>query len=135
MTQMDYSRNYRGSWGKGAKDLLEIGVASLTGAAIGAGVMFLLDPDSGQRRRRQMARATQSAIASTGEVLSSAASGVGQRARDFGGYLGDRFSSAAETAGEYANDLGEQVPSGWRVWDRWTAPESGTRSARQAAGR
>jgi len=56
----------------------------LGGAVLGAAAMYLLDPEAGQRRRRQIAEASGDAARATGETLSP---------------LWDRVADAAKTAG------------------------------------
>src|SRR4051812_3443240 len=62
----------------------ETSLSVLGGAMLGAAVMYLLDPDSGRRRRERLADATGGALHTTGDALSHA----WEHARDAGAALG-----------------------------------------------
>jgi len=77
------------------------GLASLAGGiGIGAGLLYLLDPDQGQRRRRQLMSGAQS----LGDRVSTPAMGLLSSVR---GYASDAMDSArgsASSARDYADD-------------------------------
>src|SRR5213080_1936679 len=56
-----------------SRDLFEIGVCTIGGAALGAGLMYLFDPDIGRKRRQAISDAAATAVDSTTESLSSVA--------------------------------------------------------------
>jgi len=85
-------------------------------AGIGAGLaaMYLLDPEAGPQRRRQLGRAAGSAMESAGQTLggawnslSSTAANVGSQLRDQAGQLRDR---GGEMAGQFAESARQMLP-------------------------
>jgi gas vesicle protein len=112
----------------------EDGLALLAGAAIGTVAMFLLDPQSGARRRRQLAAVSREAIDITGEtvgpVVGSVASGasrlgrnvahtVGEYSSRFGEAAREYGSRAAEGGSRYLADTGEAISEGSSsLWHR-----------------
>jgi gas vesicle protein len=103
----------------------------LGGAVLGAAAMYLLDPDAGERRRRELAERTGDAGTRAGEALGPMWERVSDTARNFGSSLAtgasafghsamskfdDLRSSASDTAGriggaagEHASSLGDQL--------------------------
>jgi len=103
----------------------------LGGAVLGAAAMYLLDPDAGERRRRELAERTGDATSRAGEALGPVWDRVSDTARNFGGSLAtgasafghsamskfdDLRGSASDTAGrigdrasEHASSLGDQI--------------------------
>jgi len=74
------------------------------GVGIGAGLLYLLDPDKGVKRRQQLM-----------ESASDFASSAGEKLGEFGGMVGSALSSAGEYAGEqlgHARDYAGQALSG-----------------------
>jgi osmotically-inducible protein OsmY len=83
-----------------ARDLTEVAVSAIGGMAIGAGLMYLFDPQSGTHRREHLS-----------ETASEAAHAVADRAKDLGGYVSDRVSSltSAVDAGEIVSDYADRA--------------------------
>jgi hypothetical protein len=88
--------------------LLEAGLTLLGGLAIGAGVMYLLDPDEGPNRRKYIRKTTGGALHSVGDLfgsaydsVSSGASAVGDTASSLTSSAGDLFRRSRDTAMEY----------------------------------
>jgi hypothetical protein len=77
----------------------------LGGALLGAAAMYLLDPESGRRRREHLAETTGDALGRAGEAVGPAWDTLRERAADLGGRLSDSASafgvSAADTARDY----------------------------------
>jgi osmotically-inducible protein OsmY/gas vesicle protein len=95
-------------------------LALLGGAALGAVAMYLLDPDAGQRRRRQLAESTGDAAHRAGDALTPAWERVTEAARRVGGNAGsvghgimdrisEKLSTVSEDASRAAHDLGDKV--------------------------
>jgi uncharacterized membrane protein len=70
----------------------------LGGAAAGALLMYMLDPDRGSARRAQSAQAVRDAGARTSSALGSAWHGASERVGAVGDELRERASSLADTA-------------------------------------
>jgi gas vesicle protein len=96
----------------------------LGGAVLGAAAMYVLDPDSGERRRRELGERTGDATSRAGEALGPVWERVSDTARGFGGSLatgaaafghsamsklGDLRSGAADAAGHVGERAGEQA--------------------------
>src|SRR3954466_8149752 len=90
----------------------EAGMAMLGGALLGAAVMYLMDPETGRRRRRYLADRASETLHGAGELAESA----WEKTRDLGSSLSDRaasgsngaaeaFDSARETAADKARRL------------------------------
>src|SRR4051812_18048546 len=107
MTRFESPNQYdASSSGTGAKDLIEIAVAGVTGLAVGAAMMYLFDPETGQDRRERIAETAHSALDSTTETLGSA----GEYVSD----LGSRFaksSSWSDVADDYKGRIGSTLDS------------------------
>lgn len=108
----------------------EDGLALLAGAAIGTVAMFLLDPQCGARRRRQLSAVTREALDATGEtvgpIVGSVATGASRFGRsvadtigDYGSRLSDYGSRGAERGSQYLHDTGESISEGSSsLWHR-----------------
>ena len=108
----------------------EDALALLAGAAIGTAAMFLLDPQSGARRRRQLGAVARETWDITGETVgpalgsvASGASRVGRSVADtlgeYGSRLADSGSRAASAGSHYLADTGESISEGSRsLWHR-----------------
>jgi hypothetical protein len=95
-----------GSWSSGWLG----GLFSLVGGVgIGAGLLYLLDPDKGQKRRERI-------LGSAGDLASQARDYAGEALGGIGGKVGNMLGSAREYAGEklqgvsdYAHDRAGDV--------------------------
>ena len=103
----------------------------LGGAVLGAVAMYLLDPESGNRRRHDIAVAADDATSRTGETLAPALGARGRHApRSFGAtvaggaaalghgihdkYEDVRDSRSVRNAGRYTSDAGSSVADAFR---------------------
>lgn len=98
----------------------------LCGALAGAAAMYLLDPETGQRRRQLIRRQAGDYLGSAGETLQSGWEKVAHRARDVGGAVAhsarDIGSAVADRAKEWTGAASEQAEDvtdyGNRLWGR-----------------
>jgi gas vesicle protein len=102
-------------------------MALLGGAVLGAAAMYLLDPESGRRRREHLAEATGDALGRAGGAIGPAWDRISEGARDIGSRLSegavsigsaasDRFNDWRSAAAERASDVrdgGGDMLSGW----------------------
>ncbi|HEV8377988.1 MAG TPA: BON domain-containing protein, partial [Tepidisphaeraceae bacterium] len=79
---------------------LTTGLSLLGGAALGAGLMYLLDPDEGADRRRTVGNLASGAISASGSALQSG----WEKLRDTAGRL---YDAASEGAGAFKEKLAE----------------------------
>jgi hypothetical protein len=76
------------------------GLMSLAGGVgLGAGLLYLLDPDKGEKRRRRMMSGAANLASSAREYAGEALGGVGSK-------VGEMFGTAREYAGESMSGLG-----------------------------
>ncbi|QNB00374.1 SRPBCC family protein [Massilia sp. Se16.2.3] len=92
-----------------ASDLVKL----LGGAAAGALLMYMLDPDRGGARRASSTAAIRNAGSRTGSVLGNAVHGIGERiglaAREAGDTASDLLGSAGSTARDYMDEAGTRT--------------------------
>jgi len=79
-------------------------VGILSGAALGAAAMYLLDPDKGPDRRHHLAEVAEEALETTTDTVRDTWHVLGKGATRAGSSLSDRFSDAASS-------LSASVPS------------------------
>jgi gas vesicle protein len=77
----------------------------LGGAVLGAAAMYLLDPDAGERRRRELAERTGDATSRAGEALGPVWERVSDTARNFGSSLATGASAFGQSAMSKVDDL------------------------------
>src|SRR3954452_22794584 len=82
----------------GCNSKTEAGLSLLGGALLGAAVMYILDPESGRRRRSQIGDAAQGALGTAGDAVGSAWDGTK-----------DATAAAAAAAGDWAGGVGETL--------------------------
>lgn len=83
------------------RDLIEIGTSLIGGAAIGAALMYVMDPDMGEERREYARERAAEAMESARESLGGA-----------GETLGETWQSLADRVRSVSDDLTDTV-SGW----------------------
>jgi uncharacterized membrane protein len=85
----------------------------LGGAAAGALLMYMLDPDRGSARRATSTTALRNAGSRTGSALGNAWQGIGERigtvARQAGDAAGELLDDAGKTGGKYLDEAGSTV--------------------------
>lgn len=85
----------------------------LGGAAAGALLMYMLDPDRGSARRSTSTAAIRNAGSRTGDVLGSALHGIGERigmaAREAGDTASDLADNATSSARKFVDDTGDRA--------------------------
>jgi hypothetical protein len=107
---------------------LGAGLALAGGAALGAGLLFLLDPDKGRQRRRGIMRGVSSLGSTVGSSLSHLGSSIADTASSWGGAAADYAGSAAHSlrdagshAGEYTRGAGSYFSDKYNraraMWD------------------
>jgi gas vesicle protein len=115
-------------------DVMEIVGSGLGGLALGATLMYLFDPQTGQKRRERVSDAAHSAFDTTGQALSSltsgassAVSGAGEYLSDltgrmdvrgtrdeYGGRIGSAYRGIRGAVGDYLGDLTDRAQSQYR---------------------
>jgi uncharacterized membrane protein len=92
-----------------AGDLVKL----LGGAAAGALLMYMLDPDRGSARRATSTTALRNAGSRTGSALGNAWHGIGERigkvARQAGDAAGEMLENAGDTTGKYLDDASSRA--------------------------
>jgi uncharacterized membrane protein len=92
-----------------AGDLVKL----LGGAAAGALLMYMLDPDRGSARRATSTSALRNAGTRTGSALGNAWHGMGERigkaARQAGDAAGEMLEDASDTAGKYVDEASSRA--------------------------
>jgi len=68
---------------------IEDGLSLLVGAGIGMGLMYLLDPEAGQKRRQQFRQRTGDALNTSGSMLGGAWESISETARAAGHSIAD----------------------------------------------
>src|SRR2546421_501088 len=84
------------------------------GALLGAAAMYLLDPDSGQRRRRRVADTASDAWESSRDYLSEGIDNVRDRASGVASQIGNRASDYADSSSW--RNLGSRLFGHVRDW-------------------
>lgn len=87
------------------------GLSLLGGAAVGAAIMYLLDPESGADRRERIADAVGEALAASGQRVTSAWDTVADKARNLADAIGDKAHAARDRAAGWAASAHDTVHS------------------------
>jgi len=98
-------------------------LSMVAGAGIGALAMYLLDPQSGQRRRRQISAISREAVAVAGENITPIVSGIASHASALGHEVKERAREygprLADAGSRYLSDAGHEVTKRSRAaWDQ-----------------
>ena len=105
-----------------AKNWIESGFSFLSGAGIGAGLMYLFDPSAGDKRRQAAREAAEHAWSATGDRLSEGWHAVADKAQEYGHDIagkagewtsraGAAMSKARSNAEDYAGDAADRARS------------------------
>src|SRR5712671_5999198 len=105
MTRNGYSNEGQGSSSSG----WITGLVSLAGGVgIGAGLLYLLDPDKGAKRRQQILEGASGLASSAkgyaGETFGNVRSAVGSALSSARDYAGEKLGGARDSARDYASD-------------------------------
>jgi gas vesicle protein len=76
------------------------------GAAIGVAAMYLLDPETGEERRRRLAKAAEETLGSAGGKLSETWNSISEKAGDWAGKASEYGHNLADRAAGYAQAVG-----------------------------
>jgi ElaB/YqjD/DUF883 family membrane-anchored ribosome-binding protein len=92
------------------------GLLSLAGGVgLGAGLLYLMDPDQGAKRRRRIMSGASGLASSArdyaGEGYNSLSSAIGNALSSAGGYASDKYASARDYAGEKLHNVGNFASS------------------------
>jgi hypothetical protein len=90
----------------------------LGGALLGAAAMYLLDPESGRRRRQTLAAGTGEALGRAGEYLGPAWERVSEGAASLGSAASDRAAEARDSASGWFSGWGDALGSFGRRFTR-----------------
>ena len=90
----------------------ENSMALLGGALLGAAAMYLLDPETGRRRREHLRETTGDALGRAGEALGPAWDTVSEHARDVSGRLSAGAAALGAGAADTAGRLGSSAAHG-----------------------
>ena len=83
----------------------------LLGAAAGAAAMYLLDPQSGQKRRQYLKEQAEEYWDNAGDMLGGGWETVSQKARDLGGNVVDTAQDYGQRLADQARDWGSSLTS------------------------
>src|SRR5947209_19515165 len=79
------------------------------GALAGAAAMYLLDPETGERRRRMIASQAEDCMEGTKDLLQSGWEKVSDHAGDWGHSIADK----AQNYGSRISDMAQDTASSW----------------------
>jgi len=84
-------------------DMTKAGIALLGGAALGAGLLYLLDSEKGSQRRRHISRGASN----LGHSLAEGAGSLASSAADYAGSAWSGLRNLSGSAGDYASDAAD----------------------------
>jgi hypothetical protein len=85
------------------------GLSLLSGAGLGAVLMYIFDPDQGQQRRAEAAETAARAAESTGAALGAAYEVAREKGQTLGHRLGEYGTAGAEAASAYSARMAERA--------------------------
>jgi len=105
-----YSSGARSTGSTGASMGMSAFAACSIGFGLGAGLMYLLDPNAGRRRRAVLVDKTTSAINTSGEYLDQKRRHLANKAQGLAAETRSAVRSASERVGLGASDASSQSP-------------------------
>ena len=88
----------------------------LGGALVGAAAMYLLDPEMGQRRRKNVKQHAGEYLGDAGQMLHSGWEKVSEGAHDLGSTIAEKAQDYGQRLSHQAQDIGSDISdqtSGW----------------------
>ncbi len=110
----------------GSKDMIELAISGITGLAVGAGLMYIFDPEAGSQRRERIGDAAHSAFDATTGSISGVAGGVGEYVSDLTSRMGGGHHTWSDVADDYRGRIGSTLESAKSV----IAPYIGAKARR-----
>ena len=87
----------------------EAGLSLLGGALLGAAAMYLLDPESGRRRRERLGEIAEDKLGPAWDTARAASAALAEKAGDFSAHLSDRAHDFATNASSRAGDAADAI--------------------------
>lgn len=87
----------------------EAGLSLLGGALLGAAAMYLLDPESGRRRREYIGELAEDKLGPAWDTARAASAALAEKAGDFSAHMSDRAHDAATNLYSRAGDAADAV--------------------------
>jgi len=93
------------------RDWIEAGVSLVGGAGIGAALMYIFDPEAGEKRRSNARSSAESVFASAGDRLGGTWNSLSDRAEDVAQSISASAGRLASTARQMASNARDNVES------------------------
>src|SRR3954466_6071792 len=93
----------------GCNSKTEAGLSLLGGALLGAAAMYLLDPESGRRRREYIGEMAEDKLGPAWDTARAASAALAEKAGDYSAHLSDRAHDAATNLYSRAGDAADAV--------------------------
>jgi gas vesicle protein len=87
----------------------EAGLSLLGGALLGAAAMYLLDPESGRRRREHLGEMAEDKLGPAWDTARAASAALAEKAGDFSAHLSDRAHDFATNVSSRAGDAADAI--------------------------
>src|SRR5438270_12544181 len=87
----------------------EAGLSLLGGALLGAAAMYLMDPESGRRRREHLGEMAEDKLGPAWDTARAASAALAEKAGDFSAHLSDRAHDFATNASSRAGDAADAI--------------------------
>ncbi len=109
---------------------IEDTLSLLAGAGIGMAVMYLMDPQNGPKRRRQIAHSTRQTFDDASDAISRTARSAMSRLSEVGEDLSNTTRHGSSRLGDAGESIGESIGSAWKSLRGSTADQSERTSER-----
>jgi hypothetical protein len=93
------------------RSCIESTVSLLGGVGIGGALMYLFDPEMGEKRRQRAREAAEETLSATGERLSETWESIAAKAHDLASHASEAVSGIGSSAEEYAENAADQARS------------------------